>query len=96
MASANPTKSVVCKARDAGANYVIAKPLAPGVLLEGIKILANSNRDFITTDNYRGPDRRFKSGPLPTDVEERRAEALRLLQAPERAMSQDEVTALFG
>jgi CheY-like chemotaxis protein len=96
MTSANPTTSVILRARDAGANYVIAKPLVPGVLLAGIHLMANCNREFVTSDNYRGPDRRIKTGPPPEGIEERRADALRLMQTPERAMSQDEVTALFG
>jgi CheY-like chemotaxis protein len=96
LASGNATKSVILKARDAGANYVVAKPFVPAVLLAGMHMIASCNREFVTCDTYRGPDRRFKSGPPPEGIEERRADALKLMQAPERAMSQDEVTALFG
>ncbi len=96
LASARPTKSNCLRARDAGANYVLAKPFVPSVVLSAIHLIASINREFVTSDNYRGPDRRFRIGPLPAGVQERRADELRLLQAPERAMSQDEVSALFG
>ena len=96
LATGNPTRSATLRARDAGANHVIAKPLTPAVLLTRMHFIARHNRDFITSDNYRGPDRRVRNLPLPEGVEERRADALRLLQTPERAMSQDEINSMFA
>lgn len=90
-----PSAQTVRAARDAGANFVLAKPIKPAVLLERIEWISRESRAFVTSDTYRGPDRRFQSAPLPEGVEERRAEALRLMEAPERAMSQDEINALF-
>jgi len=95
LTSGNPTQAVVQRARDCGANFVIAKPIVPGVLLARIQWLARNNRQFVTSDNYSGPDRRFHHKPLPDGQEERRIEALRLMAAPERALSQDEVNSLF-
>jgi len=96
LATGNPTLGATLRARDAGANHVIAKPLTPGVLLARIQFIARNNREFVTSDNYRGPDRRVRNLPLPDGVEERRADALRLLQTPDRAMSQDEINSMFA
>jgi len=96
LATGNPTRAATLRARDTGANYVIAKPLTPGVLLSRMHSIARTPREFITSDNYRGPDRRVRNLPLPEGVEERRADALRLLQTPERAMSQDEINSMFA
>ena len=93
-ASASETR--VGKARDAGANFVIVKPVAPAVLLDRIEWIAREVRSFVTSDTYRGPDRRFKPGVAPDGGEERRADALRLMAAPDRAMAQDEIDSLFA
>lgn len=86
----------VLRARDAGANTLIKKPVAPAILLSRIERLARQTRQFVATERYAGPDRRFKNLPLMPGSEERRAEALALTSVPDRAMSQDDVTALFG
>jgi CheY-like chemotaxis protein len=86
----------VMRARDAGANLVILKPVVPAVLLSRIRWLARGERPFVQSAGYCGPDRRLRSGPLPPGVEERRADALRLMAAPERALSQDDVDSLFN
>jgi len=65
------------------------------VLLARMQWLAQNNRAFVTSDTYNGPDRRFKAVPLPVGVAERRTEALRLMAAPERELSQDEISSLF-
>lgn len=86
----------VMQARDAGANIVVKKPIAPSILLSRIEWLARNGRDFVTSDTYRGPDRRFRNLPLPEGVEERRADALALAATPEREMSQDDIDSLFN
>lgn len=86
----------VHEARDCGANLVIKKPIAPGVLLARIIWLATRPRTFVTSADYCGPDRRFRKGPPPGEVGERRADALALTAAPMRAMSQDDIDSLFG
>lgn len=87
---------MVIQARDAGANMIIRKPVVPSVLLSRIEWIARDTRPFIESPAYRGPDRRIRNAPLPPDTPERRADALALIDDPERAMSQDDVTALFG
>lgn len=87
---------MVVRARDAGVNTIVRKPITPAVLLGQIEWIARSDRQFITVDTYVGPDRRFRRLPLPSGVTERRAEALALVSDPERALSQHEVNSLFG
>jgi CheY-like chemotaxis protein len=95
LASANPYEAQVTRARDHGANLVISKPIVPGALLARMIWLARSTRAFVTSDGYRGPDRRFKAGAPPAGAEERRSEHLSMLAAPERALSQEEINSLF-
>lgn len=87
---------MVMQARDAGANMIIRKPVAPSVLLDRIEWIARNNRPFVESAAYRGPDRRIRNLPLSPEMPERRADALALVGDPDRAMSQDDVTALFG
>lgn len=86
----------VMRARDAGANMIVKKPVAPVVLLNRIEWLARNTREFVTSPTYCGPDRRFQNLPIPEGLEERRADAIALVAHPDRAMSQNEVDALFG
>jgi CheY-like chemotaxis protein len=52
------------KARDCGANFVVAKPITPRLLLERVLWMAQEARAFIELDGYVGPDRRFQNlGP---------------------------------
>ena len=95
MTSANPSEVAVRRARDAGGNFVVAQPLAPGVLLERIHWIASNDRAFVSTDKYCGPDRRFHSMALPHDMPERRAAALQLMNMTDRNLSQDEIDTLF-
>lgn len=96
VVSAHTPREKVLRARDAGAHLVVKKPIAPATLLDRIERLARSARQFVAVPSYRGPDRRFKSHPLPEGVEERRADALALTSDPSRALSQNEVDKLFG
>jgi CheY-like chemotaxis protein len=55
------------KARDCGANFVVAKPLTPRTLLERVVWIAQESRPFIELDTYVGPDRRFQNAGAPKD-----------------------------
>ncbi|WP_339933112.1 response regulator [uncultured Brevundimonas sp.] len=87
---------MVSRARDAGANMVVRKPIAPSILLSRIEWIARNDREFVAAENYHGPDRRFRQVPLSEDCAERRADALALVADPTRALSQDDISALFG
>ncbi len=86
----------VMRARDVGINLVVTKPIVPSALLARLEWLARNNRQFVTSDGYCGPDRRFKKKPLPEGITERRADEIKLVAQPERAMSQDEIDSVFG
>lgn len=56
---------MIAAARDAGANGMVKKPVAPRVLWEHIVGIGRSARPFIEAGDYAGPDRRFKDeGPI--------------------------------
>ena len=96
LVSAHTPMTKVFRARDAGANLVVKKPIAPSVLLSRIQWLGRNTRPFIISEGYCGPDRRIRNMPLPDGVPERRAQNLALTANAEREMSQDEVDSLFG
>jgi CheY-like chemotaxis protein len=96
LVSAHTPAEKVQRARDAGANLVVKKPIAPAILLDRLEWLARETRDFVKADGYCGPDRRYKNRPLPSGQEERRAGALALTSDMDRKMSQDDIDALFG
>lgn len=56
----------IIKARDCGANFVIAKPITPRLLLERVLWIAGESRPFIELDTYIGPDRRFHNNGPPS------------------------------
>ena len=90
-------KADVMRARDSGANFVVAKPLAPAVLLQRLLWVARDKRPFVDCGDYIGPDRRFKFEGPPAGSEGRRAEDLKapLGNAVEPNLSQDEVDAMI-
>jgi DNA-binding response OmpR family regulator len=65
------------KARDAGASFVVRRPLAPDVLFERLIWVANTSRSFVESSTYCGPDRRFRDLGLPTTGERRRRPPIR-------------------
>ena len=72
LVSGHTPPSQVFKARDAGANFTVAKPITPKVLLERILWAAKEERQFIECDSYLGPDRRFKNEGPPDGAKGRR------------------------
>ncbi|NQE63535.1 response regulator [Caulobacter sp. RHG1] len=85
--------SQIFKLRDAGSNYVVAKPLTPKVLLERIFWVAREERAFIECDSYIGPDRRFKHEGPPPGTDGRRKDDLpaEVGDAQTPNMSDDEI-----
>ncbi|WP_374516643.1 response regulator [Brevundimonas sp.] len=75
MTAAHIRRSMVDKARNCGANYIVTKPFSASSLLERIVWVARDTRPFLEVGEYFGPDRRFRDGEAPGD--ERRAEILR-------------------
>lgn len=95
MMSHTPLPYVI-KARDCGANIVIAKPFSPAILYQRLAWVALDERPFIVAPGYIGPDRRFKIEGYPNGVG-RRAEDHQTDVGDESgpAMSQAEIDALF-
>jgi CheY-like chemotaxis protein len=67
IVTAHTRRSQVTKARDCGANFIIAKPITPKIILERIIWVAQSTRLFVETETYIGPDRRFRKAAPPSE-----------------------------
>jgi DNA-binding response OmpR family regulator len=65
-------RTQVEKARDCGANIVLAKPVSPQSMLERIIWIAREKRPFVNCDTYMGPDRRFHDTGPPAGMSGRR------------------------
>lgn len=97
MMSSDARESTIKRARDAGANMVIAKPISPASLYDRLSWIAFNPRKFVDTPTYFGPDRRFKIEGYPGGVG-RRASDKQLEIAAESgpAMAQDDIDSLFS
>lgn len=76
MVLGHTTHSGVTRARDAGANFVVAKPISAGTLLSRVIWIARERRAFLKGDSFAGPDRRFHNLGIPAGIDGRRAEDL--------------------
>jgi CheY-like chemotaxis protein len=76
MISGHTPQSKVAKARDCGANFIVARPLTPAVLLDRILWVARDIRPMLEAGDYSGPDRRFKDQGPPEGQAERRGDAI--------------------
>jgi CheY-like chemotaxis protein len=78
--------SDVAKARDCGSHFIITKPIAPIVMLERIIWVAKEGRLFLLSDNYVGPDRRFRNdGRSDAPAGRRREDQPRPAETPDAA-----------
>lgn len=75
MTAAHIRRSMVNKARNCGANFIVTKPFSASSLLERIVWVARDNRPFLEVGEYFGPDRRFREGEAPG--KERRSDVIR-------------------
>jgi CheY-like chemotaxis protein len=73
LTTGHTAASMVHRARDCGAHITLKKPLAPITLLERIIWAAKTDRVFLMSDLYVGPDRRFRNDP-PSEGAGRRHE----------------------
>jgi two-component system chemotaxis response regulator CheY len=60
MLTAHTEMHRVIAARDAGVNWVVAKPISFKSLYEALAIIVESERAFVHSDVYVGPDRRTR------------------------------------
>ena len=96
LMTSDPRETIVKEGRDAGANMVVAKPLSPGNLYDRLAWVAFNPRQYIDTDSYFGPDRRFKDLGAPNGVGRRRRDAIESVKRTGRAPTQDRVDKVFN
>jgi DNA-binding response OmpR family regulator len=72
LVSGHTVPSRISRARDCGANFVVAKPITPRVMFDRVSWLAREERQFVITDSYSGPDRRHKALGPPAGTKGRR------------------------
>lgn len=90
--------SQIFRGRDAGASFVVRKPVAPLVMMQRIIWLLNDSRKFVTSPGYCGPDRRVKAVGPPAGMKGRRHDDLsaHVGAATTPNLAQDEIDALFN
>ncbi len=72
LVTGHTQRGQVEKARDCGANIVLAKPVSPQSMLERIIWIAREKRPFVNCETYMGPDRRFHDTGPPAEMKGRR------------------------
>ena len=97
MTSGPAYASAVGRTRDTGANFYVAKPITPLVLLERIMWIARDKRPFVDCPAYVGPERRFKFEGPPPGCEGRRASDVKdpIGAAVAPNLSQDEISTMI-
>jgi DNA-binding response OmpR family regulator len=98
LISGHTVPSSIVRARDCGANFVVAKPITPKVMLDRVMWLAREEKQFVVTDSYSGPDRRHRTFGPPPGTKGRRQEDVsgRIGKAGGPDMSQDDIDAMFN
>jgi CheY-like chemotaxis protein len=97
VTSSHTPASEIASARDCGANFVVAKPLSPSVLMQRMLWIAKGGRQFVEAEKYVGPDRRFKYDGVPEGTKGRRASDLSasLGVAKEPNLNQDQINSVL-
>ena len=90
-------ESTIRRARDAGANMVIAKPISPANLYDRLSWVAFYPRKFVDTKSYFGPDRRFKIEGYPGGTGRRRGDNIvEVAEESGPALAQNDIDNLFS
>ena len=97
LVAGHTTPSQIIKGRNAGASFVVRKPVPPMVMMQRIVWLLNDQRAFVTSDGYCGPDRRVRSIGPPVGVKGRRHDDLSVEvgEATTPNLDQGQIDALF-
>ena len=98
LVSGHTAPSSITRARDCGANFVVAKPITPKVMFDRVMWLAREERQFVVSDTYVGPDRRHKTFGPPAGMKGRRHDDIsaKLGKAVGPDMSQDDIDAMLN
>jgi len=83
MMSGAADNEFVHAARDMGVTEFLSKPFSVGSVYKRFMEVIDYPRQFVTTHNFHGPDRRRKKEPAPNGVERREA-------------TEDDVTIVYG
>lgn len=76
LTAANITNVMLDHARESGIHFIMIKPVSPDAMMKRIQWLAKNDREFVSTDAYCGPDRRFRFEGPPPGTSGRRASDL--------------------
>ena len=94
--SSDTRETAIRRARDVGANMVIAKPISPASLYDRLAWVALTPRQFIDTPTYFGPDRRFKIEGYPGGVGRRKSDNIEVAAEAGPALEQNDIDNLFS
>jgi two-component system chemotaxis response regulator CheY len=95
--SSDTREATVTGARDVGANMVLAKPLSPASIYDRLAWVAFNPRQFIDTESYFGPDRRFKIEGYAGGVGRRKGDkVVDVAEEVGPALAQDDIDSLFS
>ncbi len=96
LMSSDSRESTIKRARDVGANMVIAKPMSPMSLYDRLAWIAFNPRPFVDSASYFGPDRRFKIEGYPGGTGRRKGDqAVEVAAESGPALAQDDIDDLF-
>lgn len=97
MITGHAARGTVEKSRDCGANFILAAPFTPQVLLQRIFWVAKDEREFVRCAAYVGPDRRFRNLGPPPGVKPRRSTDVttKLGAATQPNLGQDDIDLLL-
>ena len=94
--SSNTRDAAIKAARDVGANMVIMKPMSPASLYDRLAWVAFSQRQFVDTATYFGPDRRFKIEGFPNGVGRRKGDKpVEVAKESGPTLAQNDIDSLF-
>ena len=97
LLSSDTSEMTVKRARDAGANMVIAKPMSPASLYDRLSWIAFNPRPFVDTATYFGPDRRFKIEGYPNGIGRRKGDKVEeVAMEAGPALAQNDIDNLFS
>jgi two-component system, chemotaxis family, chemotaxis protein CheY len=95
--SSDTREATVRSARDVGANMVVAKPMSPASLYDRLAWVAFNPRQFVDSESYFGPDRRFKIEGYPGGVGRRKGDkVVEVAEEVGPALAQDDIDSLFS
>jgi two-component system, chemotaxis family, chemotaxis protein CheY len=95
--SSDTREATVRSARDVGANMVVAKPMSPASLYDRLAWVAFNPRQFVDSESYFGPDRRFKIEGYPGGVGRRKGDkVVEVAEEVGPALAQNDIDSLFN